>query len=387
VETDQELELLRARVAHLESLVERLTGVRTVVRREPASPPPSGLDRRRMLRNGLGLSAAAVAGVGMLDAMGSSAAAADGDAVTIAQTKSPTNASSAPTRILNPSATTHSPALFQVDNATDTQIAMPGDTYAAVFATATGHDQTTAKRLTGVLGMSDLGIGVRGYSDGDTGVLGDSEFGVGVSGTSSTDAGVSGTSDQGPGVKATSTSGVAVLATSDSGYAVHGTSSSDDAAILGDSTNGFGVVGNAGNGAGVGGSGKTGVLAGGSTVGVDASCANGIAVKATSSAGTAVSAESGASSPAISATSTGNAPAVRATADSVNPGIAAVSTFGVGGLFQGATAAVRLVPRTTTGHPTTEAHKRGELVVDSAGALWICTKPGTPGKWKQLATV
>jgi hypothetical protein len=119
VESDQELELLRARVAHLESLVERLTGTRTVVR--PASPPPSsssGVDRRRMLRNGLGLSAAAVAGVGMLDAVDSTATAADGDSVTVAATVSPSDATSDPTRILNPSSDVHATALFQVDNST-----------------------------------------------------------------------------------------------------------------------------------------------------------------------------------------------------------------------------------------------------------------------------
>src|SRR5215212_2378511 len=100
VESGQELELLRARVAHLESLVERLTGARTDARRASGQRSAQGVDRRRMLRNGLGLSAAAVAGVGMLDAVGSSAAAADGDAVQVGQTVLPTSVTSDPTRIL-----------------------------------------------------------------------------------------------------------------------------------------------------------------------------------------------------------------------------------------------------------------------------------------------
>ncbi|MFN2466142.1 MAG: beta strand repeat-containing protein [Candidatus Dormibacteria bacterium] len=35
----------------------------------------------------------------------------------------------------------------------------------------------------------------------------------------------------------------------------------------------------------------------------------------------------------------------------------------------------------STGAPTTGAHVKGELYVDSAGALWICTAAGTPGTW------
>jgi hypothetical protein len=66
-------------------------------------------------------------------------------------------------------------------------------------------------------------------------------------------------------------------------------------------------------------------------------------------------------------------------------GLSATGTQGVGASFRGGAAAIRLVPRSTTGQPTSGHHKRGELVVDKAGVLWLCSKAGTPGKWKQLA--
>jgi hypothetical protein len=68
-------------------------------------------------------------------------------------------------------------------------------------------------------------------------------------------------------------------------------------------------------------------------------------------------------------------------------GLVAASTEGVGASFNGGSAAVRLVPRSTTGAPTTGEHLRGEIVVDHAGKLWACTKAGTPGTWKQIAFV
>jgi hypothetical protein len=451
---DPELELaqLRARVAHLERLVERITDDRTsAVRRESSSPasPAAGLDRRRMLRNGLGLSAAAVAGVGMLDAVGSSAAAADGDAVTIGQTKSPTAFDSPPTRITNPSTDHFSPVLFQVDNSTDDSIPLPSDTRASLFATMAGHD-TNLKSEAAILGMATFGVGVRGHSEGDVGVVGTSDFDAGVSGTGFT-TGVSGTSTDGTGVEAISTSGDALVATSGTGYAVHGTSSSDDAAILGDSTNGFGVVGNSSGagGVGVGGSGNTGILASGAEAGVSSSSTHGTAIKATSTDGTgvsatsssgvavigtssqaagvrgvstsaagvvaisgsgpgvdthsdsgnAVSATAGGSVPAVTVTNTGTGAALAASgAGGANPaieanhtgtasGIAASSSQGVGGRFTGAAAAVRLVPQADVGSPGSGKHQRGEMLVDSKGKLWLCTKAGTPGTWKQIAFV
>jgi hypothetical protein len=54
---------------------------------------------------------------------------------------------------------------------------------------------------------------------------------------------------------------------------------------------------------------------------------------------------------------------------------------GVGGLFAGERAALRLVPSETNGAPTTGEHDAGEFVVDSAGQLHFCQIGGTPGTW------
>ncbi|MEJ7655126.1 MAG: hypothetical protein WKH64_18215 [Chloroflexia bacterium] len=38
------------------------------------------------------------------------------------------------------------------------------------------------------------------------------------------------------------------------------------------------------------------------------------------------------------------------------------------------------------GKPTTGAHLIGELFLDRAAALWICTASGTPGTWRRVTT-
>jgi len=65
-------------------------------------------------------------------------------------------------------------------------------------------------------------------------------------------------------------------------------------------------------------------------------------------------------------------------------GVYGTSTNGAGGIFGGGRAALNLVPKTTAGKPTTGAHYPGDLVVDSAGALFLCTAPGTPGTWVKV---
>jgi hypothetical protein len=428
VDPEQELAELRARVLHLEGLVERAvgdSGSRTSVGARPVdATTPDGFSRRRMLRNGLGLSAAAVAGVGALDALGSSAAAADGDPVLVSQTTSPTTPGSAPTRILNPSTSAHASVLFQVDNSTDSTLTLPSDTYAAIAATVAGHDDDP-KNQSAILGMSEFGAGVDGRSDSFVGVAGSSPLGVGVHATSSAGTGVQATSTGGPAVTATSTSGKGLVATSDSGEAIHATSTSN-IGVVGNGP--FGIVGNgtgSGGGTGVGATGNVGVIAHGVETGVDASTADGIAIKAASTHGTAVQATGGTT--AVLATST-SGPAVTGTSaqDSgvwgsatsldhpgvlgSNPvgtgvtgssqtgtgvsgvsadaaGVHAVSTTGIGAVLKGGSAAVRLVPQTGEGSPKDGTHQRGELRVDSRGKLWLCTKGGSPGTWRQLAFV
>ncbi|MGC4111691.1 MAG: hypothetical protein QM747_14980 [Nocardioides sp.] len=378
---EQELAQLRARVVQLEALVGRLTGAS-----RPAAPPADvddGVSRRRMLRNGLGLSAAAVAGIGALDALGSSAAAADGDNVIVGQTVSPSSATSAPTTISNPSSTVHGAAMFRADNVTDATATVPGNTKAALLGTFAGHESPPVNGV-GVLGLSDFGVGVQGGSVDGVGVVGVSQFATAVSGTSTDGVGVQAVSTSGSGLTATSTSGKSIVATSTSGEAIHASSDSNIGIVgLGP----FGVVGTGtGNGddgtvgTGVGASGATGVLTVGTTAGVDATSAAGIAIKATSTSGRGVVSTSS-SGTAVDATSTSGV-GVRGAGQT---GVSGSSANGVGGVFQGDAAAVRLVPRPAKGHPTSGHHQRGELVVDNAGTLWLCTKPGSPGKWKALA--
>ena len=67
-------------------------------------------------------------------------------------------------------------------------------------------------------------------------------------------------------------------------------------------------------------------------------------------------------------------------------GVKGESTNGYGGHFQGARAQVKLLPHPNSGRPTTGVHQQGELFLDSAARLFICTASGTPGTWRKVAT-
>jgi hypothetical protein len=58
---------------------------------------------------------------------------------------------------------------------------------------------------------------------------------------------------------------------------------------------------------------------------------------------------------------------------------------GYGGQFQGGRAQLRLVPASAAGRPS-GAHSKGEIYMDSAGALFVCVKGGTPGRWRKVTT-
>jgi hypothetical protein len=51
-----------------------------------------------------------------------------------------------------------------------------------------------------------------------------------------------------------------------------------------------------------------------------------------------------------------------------------------GAWLGGGHAPLWLVPRTVAGPPT-DASAKGEVLVDSAGVMWLCTADGTPGTW------
>lgn len=59
---------------------------------------------------------------------------------------------------------------------------------------------------------------------------------------------------------------------------------------------------------------------------------------------------------------------------------------GYGGQFRGGRAQLRLVPGATPGSPTTGIHAKGEIYLDRAATLWVCTMGGTPGTWVSVTT-
>jgi len=65
-------------------------------------------------------------------------------------------------------------------------------------------------------------------------------------------------------------------------------------------------------------------------------------------------------------------------------GVFGESGSGYGAVLKGGRAAIRLVPATTVGKPTTGNHQIGELYLDKVGTLFICTAAGTPGIWKKV---
>jgi hypothetical protein len=66
-------------------------------------------------------------------------------------------------------------------------------------------------------------------------------------------------------------------------------------------------------------------------------------------------------------------------------GVIGRSSGGIGGRFEGSRAQLRLVPGPSAGKPV-GAHSKGELYMDSAATLFVCTAEGTPGTWRQVTT-
>jgi len=67
-------------------------------------------------------------------------------------------------------------------------------------------------------------------------------------------------------------------------------------------------------------------------------------------------------------------------------GVQGESTSGYGGQFVGGKAQLWLKPGSGAGKPTTGAHSKGELYMDSAAKLFVCTASGTPGTWRRIST-
>jgi hypothetical protein len=162
-----------------------------------------------------------------------------------------------------------------------------------------------------------------------------------------------------------------------------------------------------------------GITGGGGTIGVAGVVSNnGVGVQGISQSGTAVEAKTNFGT-ALTATSTGAsggegnavvaqanqtagtfAAGVQASGDEAvvargttlgidasarGTAVAGVSDNDVGGFFGGKEAPIRMAAASTPGAPTSGAHHRGELYVDSHGLLFYCTADGTPGTWHQVA--
>ena len=67
-------------------------------------------------------------------------------------------------------------------------------------------------------------------------------------------------------------------------------------------------------------------------------------------------------------------------------GVVGRNRSGYGGQFEGGKAQLFLKPGGTAGKPTTGAHLKGELYMDSAARLFVCVADGTPGTWKRVDT-
>ena len=84
--------------------------------------------------------------------------------------------------------------------------------------------------------------------------------------------------------------------------------------------------------------------------------------------------------------STGTAPGVLG--ESTGGGMAGVfgrNVNGYGGTFTGGKAQLRLYPGINVGKPT-GAHSQGEVYMDKAANLFVCTVSGNPATWRKVST-
>jgi hypothetical protein len=253
-----------------------------------------------------------------------------------------------------------------------------------------GRTTTTTEGVGAVQGLNDsTGPGVKGF--GGTGVWGVSQrtghsgvygkraglpgYGVTGDGDGSDYAGVLGRNPTGAGIRGEGTVGVygqtgvngngavAGAHAGTNGYGVVGDGKGPASGVLGRNSAGTGVRGEGSTTAevaGVRGLGKTGVWGSTAVTGY-----SGVRGQHTGSVGYGVFGEG-----------TGNGAGV----------LGRNSGAGYGGQFEGGRAQLWLKPAGRAGKPTTGAHTKGELYMDSAAKLFVCTASGTPGTWRRIST-
>ena len=203
----------------------------------------------------------------------------------------------------------------------------------------------------GVWGQDNAGYGVYGLSSSGQGVLGQSDTAIGVYGSSRDYNGVYGETG------GASSKGVRGY----NGSLTLGGSGVEGQNVAGDGVHGIGkggangVLGECSDGVGVKGQGQNGVYGVSSTAGGWA----GVFGLNNASAGIGTYGEG-------------------------TDGIGVQGVGKYGGFFQGSQAQLRLAPAGTAGKPTTGTHTKGEIYMDSAGSLFVCTGAGTPGTWKKI---
>ncbi|HXY46160.1 MAG TPA: hypothetical protein VEH29_18385 [Acidimicrobiales bacterium] len=218
----------------------------------------------------------------------------------------------------------------------------------------------------GVLGLSSAGDGVYGVFNGTSGISTGLHAGV-VGDTDESAAGVLGLSSAGDGIY-----GVA--------FGKSGISTALHAGVVGDNgTLGPGVIGLS-NVCGVYGiatarSSLAAIFAG---VTGDSSSETGVLGMSSGADGVhGLTTAAGASGVAGIDQATG----------STSHGLYGGSDNGIGGYFQGGRAPLLLAPSSSAGAPTSGDHSKGEIYVDSDGAVFVCTvgDGSDVGTWQQLA--
>ena len=206
-----------------------------------------------------------------------------------------------------------------------------------VFSQAAGGNAIFAENNTGDLGAvegSNLGSGAGVRAKGGTGVWGISS--------------------------STGHSGVFGQHTGSSGYGVLGDGTgSDGAGVLGRNSHGYGVKGE----------GLTGVWGLSSHAGFAANYGQ----NTNAGWGVVGDGKGAAFSGVMGRSDSGS-------------GVRGESTSGYGGRFEGGKAQLMLKPGGSAGKPTTGTHTKGEIYMDKAGALFVCTAGDgtTLGTWKKV---
>jgi hypothetical protein len=177
--------------------------------------------------------------------------------------------------------------------------------------------------------------------------------------------------------------------------------------VYGSSGSNYGVFGQSGSGNGVGGySSSNRAVSGYSSSGVGVyGFSNGVGKSSVigfkSNAGTAVYGEiisTASTDAAVAGWTNGTGPGMRGVnnnasgrglwgqAQGSGEGVFGESATGIGGLFSGGKAQLKLAPKATGGKPTSGTHTKGEIYMDSNAALFVCTANGTPGTWRKVTT-